>query len=686
MINYNRMNVRSNLSTDFDKIGLQVGVNINASLEKYKQPYNTMYSIWRAINQNTSPLYRAYNLDGTLAGGGNGDHPLAIATENAGYQRERDKFINTQVFANWSVPKVKGLKFGVMANYRDGDGMTKIWEEYEPLYMQDGSLMQQPSPSLSQSSYYSTRMYMETSANYERTFGKHGVAATLVYNQTQTRYENLEASRWNYESSAVDQLFAGPADAKDNNGNETESANAGYVVRLKYDYNYKYIVEFNGRYDGNDNFATGHKWGFFPSASLAWNVTEEGFMQDLKERNILNNFKIRASFGQTGVLEGVNRFGYIPVYNLVQNTYNIGDALVNGYSEGALVNPAEMTWYDRTSLNYGIDFSSLDNRLSGTFEYFYYRTTNYLMSPNNVYSQPLGKDLPQVNSNSAHRRAGYELNLNYRGQMGDFQYEIGGNISYFNQLWEQLDTEDEATLMNPYTRETHRTDYWAGGLVYTTDGLYQSASESLDAPRLLGSTETQGGDIKYIDANGDGKIDEQDKRMVAKPTMPRLSYGINFNLKYKGWYMNGLFQGTGERYMSFDNFMIIDAKRRTYTYQLDYWSPENTDALFPRVSQTINPNGGNNNLEENPSDYYLQDAQYFRLKNIQIGYDLKKTMLQKVDWLASCRIYASGTNLLTFSPVKEFFDPEQVVSGTTGNQSYGYPVQRTYSFGVNVGF
>ncbi|WP_162845378.1 SusC/RagA family TonB-linked outer membrane protein [Labilibaculum antarcticum] len=685
-VNYERFNIRSNMTTTFDKIGLEVGVNLNASVEDYKEPSAGMYTLWRAINQNTNPLFRAYNADGTFAGGGNGEHPIAISSKDAGYKKNRDKFINAQVHANWSIPSVKGLKLGVMANYRDGDGWGKLWAKNVPLYMQDGSVQAQPAPSLTVDSYYSRRLYFETSASYANTFGKHGVEATFVYNQSTSNYEEMSAYRRDYLSGAVDQLFAGPVDGKDNDGTEKESANAGYVFRVKYDYDYKYIFEMSGRYDGNDNFAKGKKWGFFPATSVAWNISEENFMESLSDKNIINRLKLRASYGETGVVEGVNRFGYIPSYNLESSAYNIGNSLVNGYSEGDLVDPDQLTWYTRKSLNYGLDFSSLNNKLSGSFEYFFYKTTGYLQSPENTYSQALGKDLPQIKSKSEQRRAGYEISLRYKGKVNELQYEVGVNYSYFNQLWKRLDTEDEATLKNPYLRETNRTDYWAGGEVYLSDGLYQNSDEFLNAPRLPGSTQTQSGDIRYQDVNGDGKIDEQDKRIVGLPSQPHGNYGIDFSLKYKGWFMNGLFQGTGNRYMAFDNFMVVEAKRRTYEYQKDFWTQDNPNALYPRVSHLEAVNGGNNSNTDNKSDFYLKNAKYFRMKNLQIGYDMKNTVLANVSWISSCKMYLNGTNLFTISDVMDYFDPEQKGEANTGAQTYGYPVQRTYSLGINVGF
>ncbi|MDO6492396.1 MAG: TonB-dependent receptor [Cellulophaga sp.] len=686
VVNYERFNIRSNLTSNFEKLGLEVGLNVNASLEKYQEPYPGMFSIWRAVNQNTSALYRGYNLDGTLAGGGNGDNPLALIDPDAGYNRTRDKFINTQLSLKWQVPGVEGLKLGAMANYRDGDGWGKLWEYNVPLYMQDGSIAPQKAPALSQSSYYNTSTYLETSISYGRTFGVHGIDATFVYNRASNFAANLAASRRDYISGAVDQLFAGPAIGKDNDGSEREGANAGYVFRLKYDYDYKYILELSGRYDGNDNFSEKKRWGFFPAFSFAWNVTEEDFMQSLKEKNIINSLKLRSSYGKTGVTQGVNRFGYIPVYNLEASAYTIGDALVNGYSEGNLVKPDELTWYTRESFNYGLDFSSMGDKLSGTIEYFNYKTTGFLVSPKNVYSQPLGKDLPQVRSNSAQRRAGFELGLRYKGGKGtDFQYEVGANYSYFDQLWEQLDTEDQATLYNPYTRQTHRTDYWQGGAVYQTDGLYQGGQDLINNPRLLGSTQTQGGDIRYVDSNGDGKVDEQDKRLLGKSSIPHGTYGIDFKLKYKGWSMSGLFQGTGDRYIGFDRFIAAEAKRLTYVYQLDYWTPDNPNALYPRPTTSVGVNGGNNDIISNPSDYFLKNAKYFRLKNLQLGYDFKKTLLADAKGLSTFRMFINGTNLFTVSPVKDFFDPEQV-QGNAGIVGYGYPVQRTYSLGLTVGF
>jgi len=435
-----------------------------------------------------------------------------------------------------------------MGNYRNEGFYDKSWILLAPQYYANGSLYPVSKPRLEVTSGYGSKTDFEANASYLKTFGKHGIDATFVYTRTEGNGESVMASRRDYVSSAVDQIFAGPAEGKDNDGNAWSSAASGYVGRVKYDYAAKYIAEFSFRYDGNDNFAPDQRWGFFPAISGAWVVSEEPFMQSLNDKDILDYFKLRASYGQTGISDGAFRHGYLSVYNLVPNVYSINNSLVTGFSEGPLVDPASLTWFTRTTQNYGFNFASLNNQLEGSFDYFYYKTTGFLMSPKNQYTTTLGKDLPQISSNSAQRRAGFEATLRYKKKLDKLYFEVGANYAYFNQLWEQLDTEDEVTLKNPYIRETHEKDFWRS--VYLTDGLYQGADDFINSPRPLAGSEAQAGDIRYIDANGDGKIDDQDKRRIGKPTFPHSTYGFDFSVTYKGWFMSGLVQGTGDRYVT----------------------------------------------------------------------------------------------------------------------------------------
>ncbi|WP_330444548.1 TonB-dependent receptor [Flavivirga abyssicola] len=679
-ITLERYNIRSNISTTFENLGLNVSLNIDASLQKERNPSIGGNTIFRQISYLTSPLEPVFNPDGTYAAGSN---PLARADRGSGYVRERDKYINTQLNIKWEVPGVEGLTAGVMGSYRESDEFNKTWSLTVPRYNPAGDVANSLPPSLNQSARYNSILDLEASLSYKSTFGMHhGIDATAVYVQREGVNENFSASRINYESSAVDQLFAGPSEGQNNSGSASENAFAGVVGRVKYDYDSTYILEFSGRYDGNDNFASGKKWGFFPAIGGAWVISNEKFMESLSEKNILNNLKFRFSFGETGIVQGVNRFGYLSTYSLEPNVINIGNTLINGYSEGNLVSPNELTWFTRKSNNIGLDFSSLNYELEGSIDYFLYNTTGFLVSPEDRYSAPLGKNLPQIKSDSEQRRAGWEFSLRYKKKLTeDFYFEIGGNMSYFDQIWVKKVDEDEASLKNPYVRETHQKDFFRR--MYLSDGYYQDEFLLLNTPRPSNDSNIQLGDLRYIDSNGDGKIDDDDRRRIGKPSFPHLNYGFNFSTRYKAWSFSGLIQGTGDRYIDLGLRSEIP-KELLLEYQLDYWSPENPNARFQRISTVFdNPNG----LD---SDHKLFNAKYVRVKNLQIGYDFKKGVLKNLKGISGLRLSLTGTNLFTISDVNDYFDPESWTARSNnfdGNVTGStYPIQRTYTLGLNVEF
>ncbi len=678
--NAERFNLRANVKTNFEKIGLTVGVNVNASLQTTRKPgaaeilSGGVGDPWYFVN-NAQPITRAYNPDGTIAAGV--EHPVAETDINAGYFSPRKKFINTQLVVDWKVPGVKGLKAGFMANYRDMDSYTRWWKTLPPQYNSDSTIFPVSKPKMEVNSSFSKKMDIVSKLSYLNSFGKHTIDATLVYTQTVGNGDYVSAVRREYNSSAVDQLFSGPSEGKDNYGIAYQSAMQGYVARLKYDFSSKYIFEVSGRYDGNDNFAPNKRWGFFPSVSGAWVITDEEFMKPLKSSNILTMFKLRASTGTTGSSDGVNRFGYLSNYNLDPSVYNINNKAVTGFTEGNLTDPNSLTWFTLKSKNIGFDFSSLNNRLNGSFDYFFNRTTGFLMSPKNSYTTPLGKDLPQVTSNTVLRRAGYEISLSYKGTLGDFTYEVGGNLSQFNSLYETLASEDSVTLKNPLTRVTQQTDSWGAALV--SEGLYQGKDDILNSQRRLASTETKPGQIRYLDVNGDGKIDEADNKRMGLPVFPHINYGIDLNLTYKGWYLYALVQGTGNRYIYLSGLISSsEPKNQLREFQKNSWTPTNPNAEFPRVSNSASVNGQNNQAT---SDFWMRNAKYVRLKSLQIGYNLKSTLLKKVSFIESCKLVLSGSNLFTISDVTKYFDPELIdYSGSL------YPMTKVYSVGLTVQF
>ena len=359
-LNYDRYNIRSNLNTTFEEIGLKVALNINGAYEKKKYPSFSAGSIWGHL-QSKYPLDLAYNEDGTLST--TSDNPLMEMDERSGYAKNDGMFFNTQFVADWALPWVKGLSLGTMFNYRLNSSHVKNFSARAPQYYQDGTLLEVTKPSLREEAYFGEAYNFELSASYLQTFADvHSIDAKFVFTASENTGSNFWASRRDYLSTNVDQLFAGSSTSMQNSGNGEEGGRMGLVGRVKYDYASRYYIEGSFRYDGSDNFAPGHRWGFFPSVALGWDISEEPFFKNWNREHI-DLLKLRGSYGQIGTESGVNRFGYLSAYSMAENAIVIGGELLPGFNEGALVSPELLSWYTRNSLNYGIDAAFFNHRL-----------------------------------------------------------------------------------------------------------------------------------------------------------------------------------------------------------------------------------------------------------------------------------------------------------------------------------
>ncbi len=669
---FDRYNLRSNVSTTFQEIGLEIGVNIDAAREKRNPTVWGNYTVWSQL-MNVKPNYAAFNPDGTYTS--ISVHPLVILDKRAGYDRQNDKYINTQLYANWDVAAVEGLRLGVIGNVRYGDWNQKIFQSKAPQYQPDGQVVPYTSNFLRMANSRSNEISFDVNAIYKKSINLHNFELQTVYNFYRSYDENFWAQRERYISSQFDQLFAGDASTQKNEGSASESARLGYVGRVKYDWNRRYLFEGNFRIDVSDNFPKGKRTGFFPSGAVGWVVSEEPFMEKLREDNIINFFKIRSSYGVVGLESGV-RFGYLPVYDLISQSTVIDGEFTPGFREGPLVSD-DLSWYTRQVFDIGFDMSFLNDRLYASFDYYFYRTKGYLMAPQNRYTTPLGKSLPYVKSESAHRRAGYEANIRWKDEINGFSYDLGLNFTSYDELWEKKEDEQLSALMNPNTRITHVKNYY--GSAYKTYGLYQSIEDIINSPRRESANELKPGDLHFADLNGDGKIDSEDFQRIGKPTFPSFSYGFDFNLEYRNFFLNGLLQGTGTRYKELAGFMrASNTEYLTYDFQLDYWRPDNRDAAFPRLSTYQNLNAGQNYTVS--ADFWYKNAAYLRVKSLQFGYDFKK-FLVNTKGISSVKVSIAATNPITFSRVNQYFDPE-----LSSNEGYAYPTQKSYSFILNVAF
>lgn len=676
--NYKRYNARTNIDVSLKEIGLRVNTGLEAYLTESHEPMsNSYYYIWSHI-QNTKPMQVAKNPMGQPFAG-TPDNPLRDLSTEGGYVKSQNTNVRGTINAQWDLPWVKGLRLQGIASYSILSVRSKNWNKQAPGYSWEGEPTTITPPSLSKTAnfynYYNTQLL----ANYNRDFGKHNVEATLGIEASGSSYDQNSLSRSQYVLD-VDQIGAGPVDTQKNSAeNGVQWRRASVIFRAHYDYAAKYMVEFALRHDGTDNLPKGRRWGTFYSGSLGWMVSEENFWKDSKLADIVNMFKLRSSYGEIG-LDNVARYAYLTSYDLNNTGAYLGGQWYQTFSEGDLPSP-DLSWYTQRDFNVGFDFGMLNNAISGSVDYFYKSTKGYLASPSNVgYTSPLGLSLPMVKSDGESRRRGVDFSLMYNGRIGEVSYSVGGNFTYYDDRWNINPNESETSLKNPYKRSTQVGAYT--GNYYKNLGYYTDYEDVLNSPKRNGSSNIMAGDLKFWDFNGDGKIDGDDQYRQGSGTSPNANYGINADVRWRGFNLSMLWQGATNYNIYVDGILQGGNSNYLpviYEYQTDIWAPDNTGALYPRQHVSAGMTGSNNFVGTN---FWLVDAKYIRLKNLTVGYDFKHKLLKTTNWLSKCYLSVTGYNLLTFSPAKKWgFDPES--GAGTG---YTYPVARIWTVSLNIGF
>lgn len=681
-VNMQRYNFRTNIVATFKEIGLKFSSGVDAYIWDMTEPYTHQgrgsATIWSHIVTH-EPWYLGYNQYGQLSN--NPNNPLVDISSDGGYFKQQRTTVRGNMGLEWDVPFLQGLKLKALGSYAIANDRDKAWQKTPYMYDLEGNPNEPSKPNLSKNTYYYRNFTTQFFADYNRTFNNlHSIGAMFGLEASGSDYDNSSLSRQEYLLD-IDQIATGPVNTAKNSSSEGVSyRRASLISRLKYDYAAKYIAEASMRYDGSDYFPRDNRWGLFFSGSLAWVISEEEFWEPLKEKHIFDMFKIRGSYGEIG-LDGstdgrLGRYEYVPSYNYNDRGGYIGQQFYPGFSEGALVS-SDITWYTSKNMNVGFDFASLNNRLSGTIEYFRMSTTGYLASPSNVgYTAPLGVSLPKIISDGESIRQGAEFLLSWQDNIGELKYNISGNLTFYQDRWNINPDESEVNLKNPYKRSTQVGSYW--GLGYNCLGYYKNYEDIMNSPKRPESVNLGAGDLKYEDFNGDGIINDNDQHRIGHASSPRMNYGLSLGLEYKGWFMNMLWQGAGAydieyAYRTQEKMLVY------FDFQKDAWSLDNQDALFPRLRSASGVNGYNNNMA---STFWLVNGKYIRLKNLSIGYDFKNNVLKNVGWLTKCSLSLTGYNLLTFSPAKSYgLDPE-----IGDGRMFNYPISQTYSISLNLGF
>ncbi|TDB65385.1 TonB-dependent receptor [Arundinibacter roseus] len=488
----------------------------------------------------------------------------------------------------------------------------------------------------------------------------HDITALVVYSE-EYWYDRYQASGRNDRLyPTLSEVDAALTDIQTTGGNSSTEGLQSYIGRLNYAAYDKYLLELNFRYDGSSRFLTERQFGFFPSAALGWRFTEENFIKSFTDR-FMSSGKLRVSYGALGNNSGVGRFEQKETLN--SSNYMIGGSIVKGFVNQKLVN-RDLSWETTTVFNAGLDLGFLNNRLTTELDY-YDRLTTGMNRPSEMSIHLTGAYTAPRRNIGDLRNRGVEANITWRESRGDISYSVNLNASYNATVleeWNEFLGRGWIFLNMPYQ---FLYTYEDAGIAQTWEDIYNATPQGASP-----------GDILRKDLNGDGRIDGNDRKAYPKTqrNRPTTFFGLNASVSWKGFDLTVLAQGsTGRKdyWLNIYNNVNFGSQRYASTWQHweNPWSVENRSGEWPRLA-------GSANREE--TTFWLDDLSFIRLKNVQLGYNVPKVVTNKLG-ISNVRVFASSENLATFTKFRGL-DPEK-----TGNRSDAYPLNKSYSFGINIG-
>ncbi len=663
---YNRFNLRSNIDVDVTPT-TKVGVMVNGIISATNDPqfnFNGNSSGLLAASPISYPFIYDNKLIGSTVNFAPSPMPLAVGQKLI---EKNGNTISLTLNLNQKLDfLLKGLNFRGMASYDSyyshnisrTQGYVLYYINYYP--DENGDVVRQFSPQGENSLVTdpddtwgrNRKIHGEAALEYRNKFGNHNVYGLVLGTLDKKWYT---ASQLSYIPNAYQ----------------------GIVGRFSYNYLSKYLAEFNIGYNGSENFPANKRFAWFPAYSLGWNVAEEEVVKKLIGEDILNKFKLRASYGVVGndASPGGVRFLYNNNEYFSGGGAYFGDAttpkIVTGYQEGKMGN-ANVTWETATKRNFGVELTMFKNKLSLTADVFQSNRKNILMAnqlmPTHVviYSPT---DIFNIGETENH---GYEFEAKWNHTIGKFNYYVGGNYSFARNKW--IYNGEIKDMNNPNLWTTDRRLGQTFGLIW--DGFYNDADELAQGP-LIGTPKV--GNARYIDVNGDGVVDTKDYTPIGNPTFPEINYGLNAGISYGGFEFSVLLQGAANvsKFLSGKFQKPFDQNGGMMDFVVDErWSPDNmANAIRPRL--TLN--------YANPNDYlsstmWLRDGSYLKLRNVELSYRINPRFVKKILGINGIRVYANGQNLYTWDKLK-VIDPE----GNTGDD-WTYPQLKVYNIGTKIDF
>jgi len=664
---YKRMTLRINTDAQITK-WMKIGGDVNIRQSTSKRPsLETAESI---IGKAASfvPVFSAINSDGTYVYGQNGDNPIASA-EVSGINTSSSPELGLKAFV--VLNPVENLD--ITASYSSRRLETKSDYFIRPYDTYEGGIYKSTYPASGTEKYEGwsqlTTDQFNFQSSYERNISDNFFKILGGIQTEEKKAYAFAAARKGYEFTGFEDINHGDVATATNSGSHWEWAMLSYYGRINYSFRERYLLELNGRWDASSRFMIDYRWGFFPSISAGWRISEENFFESLS--NTVNNFKIRLSYGTLGNQE---IYSYFPYAATISPGYGywFNEELGSGVAQTQVANE-RISWEKSTQMNMGLDADIFSSKLNLTFDY-YIRNINDMLQqfPIPLY---VGFSSPWENAGSM-RNNGWDFICTWRDKAGNINYHVTGTLSDVKNTVTNLYGKEYVGIN--ITREGDPLSSWYG---YVSDGFFQSQEEVEQSAVYGDKKNVTPGYIKYKDLSGpdgspDGVINDYDRAIIGNPA-PRFEYSLNMGAEWMNIDFTLLFQGVGKKDLYYGHYGVVPfyIGRTIYRHQLDYWTEDNRDARFP----VLLIDGTGNNPNNIISDFWVRSGAYLRLKNLVLGYTLPKSILNKIN-IDNIRIYASGQNLFTVTNAFEGYDPELSGSGTF------YPIMKTVSFGVNIDF
>lgn len=658
-MSYNRFNLRSNIDSKIND-RLDVQLNISASRDDRKSPathkvYDPDTDLWNIMYHafRESPL--------TPIRFQNGNYGLYLNEHNSVAEANlsgESHIYNTyfQGNAGFTYKIIKGLTlkgnaaatFNLQDIYVDQKRMDFYSaESTEPIKSTRSMVSNQDKKSL--------EINLQAYLDYNRTFGKHTIKGLLGYSQIRNEYRLLKASRKDLPTNnSLGEIDAGDITTQETGGNSVAYALRSVFGRVNYGFDDRYLLEANLRYDGSSRFPKNNRFGLFPSFSFGWRISEEDFFK----ADFVDNLKLRTSWGQLGNQE-IDDYLFYNTYSFGYD-YSFGNTLFSGISINDVMANTAITWEKTDQMDVGVDADFWGGKLSLTGDFFLKNTHAILLKL--PIPDLVGVSAPMQNAGKV-RNIGFELALTHRNQVNRFRYSTSFNFSYVKNEIIDLNGGD-----TPGRSVGDPVDNIYG---YVCEGIFKSQEEIDNSPKQVWGAVP--GDLKYADINNDGVVNQNDRKSLGS-TFPKINFGLRVNCEYRNFDLTMLLQGAGmvkgvtagEISQAFMNGGKVTEE------WLDRWTPENVNASYPRLTLS----GSSRNYMT--SSFWVQNASYLKMRNLQIGYTIPKNILSHLG-VSNLRLYCSIDNLFTISKFKGL-DSEMVTTQTM------YPLTRNYSFGINLSF